>query len=144
MADITKHNIIFFLEKCETETRIPGLLSRNVFTFIGLEKYPGRGKYAHLKGSDIIIIESEKRNKRARIKLFLDLVVMLSNFSFDEIGYGKIPPAFVALVHAENGPKFPNLYEYERHYVLVARFIKQQLADKHETYVVSFSAGPLN
>lgn len=131
MVDITKDIIISFLEKCETGTLIPGLLSRNVFTFIGLEKYSGRGKYAHLKGSDILIIESENRNKRARIKLFLDLVVILANFSIDDIGYGKIPAEFVALEHAENGPAFPNLYEYERHYVLVARFIKQQLADKH-------------
>jgi len=125
----SKQDILSYFENCEPGILIPGLLERNVFVFVGLEKYPGRGKFSHLKGSDTVIIESANRKQRSRITLFLDPIVMLANCRLEEIGYGKIPSAFVALEHAENGPTFPNLYEYERHYVLVARFIKLQLAN---------------
>jgi hypothetical protein len=126
---ITKQNILSFFEKCEPGSQIPGLLERNVFVFVGLEKYPVRGKYSHLKGSDIVIIESANRKQRSRISLFLDPIVMLANCRLDEIGYGKIPSGFVVLEHAENGPTFPNLFEHYHHYAAVARFIKRQLGD---------------
>ncbi len=128
--ELTKKDILSFFNTCEYGTKIPGLLLGRNYKFIGLEKYSGRGKYSHLNETDIIVIESEYRKKRNLIKLFLEPIVILSNCSLDEIGYGKIPSAFVILQHAENGPSFPNLYEYESHYKSVARYIKDDLTSQ--------------
>ncbi len=103
--------------------RIPGLLPGKNYKFLGLEKFSGRGKYSRLNGTDIIVIESENR-KRNLIKLFLEPIVILANCGFDKIGYGKLPSAFIVLRHAENGPTFPNLDDYESQYKSVARYIK--------------------
>jgi len=70
---------------------MPGLLPGRNCKYIGLGKYSGIGKYSHLNETDIIVIESENRQKRNLIKLFLESIIILSNYSLDEIGYGKIP-----------------------------------------------------
>ena len=125
--EFTKQDILSFFNTCEYGTKIPGLLPGRNYKFIGLEKYSSRGKYSHLNETDIIVIESENRKKRNLIKLSSEPIVILSNCSLDEIGYGKIPSAFVVLQHAENGPSFPNLYEYETQYKSIARYIKGDL-----------------
>ena len=124
---ITKQDILSFFNTCESGTKMPGLLPGRNCKYIGLGKYSGRGKYSHLNETDIIVIESENRQKRNLIKLFLEPIIMLSNCSLDEIGYGKIPSGFVVLQHAANGTSFPNLYEHESHYKSVARYIKDNL-----------------
>jgi hypothetical protein len=131
---ITQQDILTFFDKCEADTTIPGVLSGKNFKFMGLKKYLGKGDYSHLHEKYVIVIEAgERRGKRNLIKLFPEPLMILSNCTTDEIGYGKVPSAFVALKSAGQGQTYPNLYEYETHYKAVARFIKNHLISEKMT-----------
>ena len=125
---ISEQDILAFFDKCEAGTTLPAVLPGNNFNLIGLKKYLGKGAYSHLSGTNVIVLESEKRRcKNNLITLFPEPLVILSNCTTDEIGYGKIPPAFVVLKSVGQGQTYPNLYEYETHYKAVARFIQDHL-----------------
>lgn len=131
---ITEQDILAFFDKFEAGTTVSGVLSGKNFKFVGLKKYLGKGAHSHLHGTDVIVIESgRRRGKRNLIKLFPEPLLILSNCTADEIGYGKIPPAFVALKSAGHGQTYPNLYEYETYYKAVARFIQDHLTSKKMT-----------
>jgi hypothetical protein len=103
-------------------------LAGKQFQFNWSKEILGKGAYSYLSGTDVITIESGKRRcKNNLITLFPEPLVILSTCTTDEIGYGKIPPAFVALKSASQGQTYPNLYEYETHYKAVARFIQHHL-----------------
>lgn len=120
---IEKREIQSFFSKCERGTIIQGLLPGKNYKYVGCAKYIDKGKYSHLNGTEVIIIESDNR-KRKLVKLFLEPLVILSNCSFEQIGYGKIPSEFVELRYAKNEIKYPNILDYEPYYKSVARFIK--------------------
>ena len=119
---IHKIEIQSFFNKCERGTIIAGILPGKSYKFVGFSKYIGKGKYSLLNGTEVIIIESNNR-KRKLVKLFLEPLVILSNCSFDQIGYGKTPSAFVELRYVKKGMKFPNILDYEPYYKAVAKFI---------------------
>ncbi|HEY5498203.1 MAG TPA: hypothetical protein VIK19_07705 [Syntrophales bacterium] len=102
---------------------IPGTIAGKSYIFIGIEKYPGRGRYANLKGQDVIVPMSNER-KRSRIVLFLDNLLLFVNATPSELRYGYLPKEYMKLFRGGKKPIIPNLYEYETHYKSLARHLQ--------------------
>jgi len=105
---------------------IPGTIAGKSYTFTGLEKYPGRGRFSHLKGQDIIVIMSGER-KRSMIKLFVDPLLLFVNAPPEELSFGHLPHEYMRVFNWRNKPKIPNVNEYETHYKSVARHLQRIL-----------------
>ena len=110
------------LERMNKGDLIPGTITGKAYTFIGIEKYSGRGKYSNLKDHDVIIITSNER-KRSTIKLFLETLLLFVNAPPEELTYGKLPKEYMKMIFEQRRNK-PNLNEYENHYKALARYIQ--------------------
>ena len=69
---MTKQELIEVLREVKEGDRISGTVAGKFYTFKGIEKYSGKGRYPHLKGIEVVVLQSDKR-KRRMIVLFWNL-----------------------------------------------------------------------
>ena len=103
--------------------KISGTAVGKFYTFAGIQKYSGRGRYPHLKGKDVIVIQSNERKRWVMI-LFLEPLLMLLNADFEDLRHGKLPADYIKHFRSGDPRRIPNIYEYESHYKSIARYIK--------------------
>lgn len=120
---MTKQELIEALKDLKESARIKGTVAGKFYTFKGVEKYSGKGRYPHLKGIEVVVLQSNQR-KRQMIILFLEPLLLLVNADLQELRYGSIPQDYLRQYWGGDSRALPNLYEYESHYKSLARHIK--------------------
>ena len=120
---MTKQELIKVIEQIDKDIKIPGAIAGKFYSFLGIKKYSGRGRFHQLQGEEVIVIQSGER-KRSRIMLFLDPLLLMVNADIGDIQYGKLPHEYIKKYRRGLLKGIPNLYEYESHYKAIARYIK--------------------
>ncbi len=110
------------LKEVKRGARISGTVTGKFYTFKGIEKYSGKGRYSHFKGIEVVVLQSDKR-KRRMIILFPGPLLLLVNADLQWLRYGRLPEDYLDRYWSGNRG-VPNLYEYESHYKSLARYIK--------------------
>ena len=120
---MTKKQIERILSRLEPGHRFPGTASGKFYVFGRIQKYKGRGKYAHLNEADVVVLHSEDR-KRSKIILFFEPLLVLVNSDQKDLRYGNLPSGYISKFRNGGKAAFPNLHEYESHYKCLARHIQ--------------------
>ncbi len=120
---MTKQELIEVLKEVKEGDRILGAVAGKYYTFKGIEKYSGKGRYPHFKGIEVVVLQSDKR-KRRMITLFLEPLLLLVNADLQELRYGRLPEEYIDQYWSGDSRGIPNLYEYESHYKSLARYVK--------------------
>ena len=60
---MTEQQVIKILQDMNIGCQIPGIIKGKTYTYMGLQKYSGRGRYHNLKGALVAIIKSEERRR---------------------------------------------------------------------------------
>jgi len=115
--------ICTLLSKLKAGDEIPGALAGKVYKFVKLAQYSGRGRFVHLKGDPIVVLESSVR-KRPEITLFMEPLTILLEADADEVTYGRKPRNYFRECHQRKPRGIPNVQDYLCHYKAVARFIR--------------------
>lgn len=121
---MTEDELLKTLNRLEIGKKIPGTVSGKKYTFAGIREYPGRGRYAHLKGTAVIVLRSAER-KRSDIILFFQPLLVLVNSKTSELGFWKLPTTYSDQFRSGENLGIPNLWEYESRYKSLARYIKR-------------------
>lgn len=121
---MTKLELIEVLKELKGGDRISGTLAGKFYTFKGIEKYSGKGRYPHLKGIEVVVLQSDKRKQRMII-LFPEPLLLLVNADLQELRYGRLAQDYIHQCWSGDSRGIPNLYEYESHYKSLARHIKR-------------------
>ncbi len=120
---MTKAQLIETLGQLKIGQKIPGTLFKKTYCFSGVQKYPGRGRFAHLKGKDVVVLHSNER-KKSKIILFFEPLYILVNSNIEDITFGHLPPEYIEKYRSGDSQGIPNIYEYESHYKSLARYLK--------------------
>ena len=121
---MTMQELIEVLKEVKKGDRISGTVAGKFYTFKGIEKYSGKGRYPHFKGIEVVVLQSDKR-KRRMIVLFLEPLLLLVNADLQALRYGRLPEDYVDQYWSGGSRDIPNMYEYESHYKSLARYIKK-------------------
>jgi hypothetical protein len=105
------------------EEIIPGTVNGKFYKCKGIQKYSGRGKFSHLKGTDVIVLESKQRKRP--IILFLEPLLLFVNSDSKDLDFGRLPIKYIEEYRNGKTSEIPNLYEYESHYKSLARYIQR-------------------
>ncbi|MGA2940142.1 MAG: hypothetical protein ABSF52_24035 [Syntrophobacteraceae bacterium] len=120
---MTKQELLEILKEVKKGVRISGTVAGKFYTFKGIEKYSGKGRYPHFKGIEVVALQSDKR-KRGMIILFPEPLLLLVNADLRWLRYGRLPEDYIYQCLSGEIRGIPNVYEYESHYKSVARYIK--------------------
>jgi hypothetical protein len=120
---MTMQELIEILEQVKQGRKIPGLVAKKVYTFKGFSEHTGKGRYPHLRGTKVIVIQSNERRIPNKA-LFLEPLLLLVNSDPSELRFGKLPPEYIDRYHSGDTRGIPNLYDCEGHYKALARYIK--------------------
>lgn len=101
---------------------ISGINKGTKYIFLGTEHYDSHGKAPELNGSLVIILESEKRNRK-RIKLFVNVLASFLKDGRTFLSYGRLPPSYILEFRRGTKGRIPNLSQYESHYKSLARYV---------------------
>ena len=129
---MTKQQLFNILSKIDNGAMIPGTVNGKFYKFKGIQKYSGRGKFSHLKGTDVIVLESYERKRS--IILFLDPFLLLANSDSRDLDFGRLPIKYIEKYRNGKIPEIPNLYEYESHYKSLARYIKRLTSQENQSH----------
>jgi hypothetical protein len=121
--DMNREDLLDFLRDLEIGIRIPGAITGKTFKFGGLKVHSGRGNFPHMKGELMVVLISDAR-RRPEILLCIDPLLLFVNAKDEELGYGRLPDAYV-LKYCLEGETFPNRSQYESHYKAMARYIRE-------------------
>ena len=117
---MTTDDLLKLLSKIRPGSKIVGLQDGKNYKYAGMEPYPTRGKFAHLAGETVVVLQSAER-KRKRIILFLEPLLAIVDNHSQKLGYGTRP---FYRCRFRSGQDYPNLHEYETHYKAMARKLK--------------------
>jgi len=120
---MNKQELIKTIEQIDKDTKIPGTVTGKFYSFVGIEKYSGRGRYHKLKGEEVIVLQSGERKKQ-KIILFIGPLIILANSNMESLSHGKLPSEYIHKYRSGIDMNIPNLFEYETHYKSMARFLK--------------------
>jgi hypothetical protein len=120
---MTKQQLSNILSKIDDGVMIPGTVNGKFYKFKGIQKYSGRGKFSHLKGADVVILESYERKRS--IILFLEPLLLFVNSDSRDLTFGRLPIKYIEKYRNGKTQEIPNLYEYESHYKSLGRYIQR-------------------
>lgn len=123
VAQMTKDQLSNILGKIDDGAIIPGTIAGKYYKYKGKQSYSGRGKFSKLKGVEVVILQSDDRERA--IILFLEPILILLSSNYSDLSYGKLPPEYVKRYHNGAAQEIPNIYEYESHYKSLARYVQQ-------------------
>ena len=101
---------------------IAGINKNTTYVFLGLERYDSHGKAPELDGSQVIVLESDKR-KRKKITLFINPLTYFLKDGRSFLSYGRVPPLYILEFRRGARTRIPNLSQYESHYKSFARYV---------------------
>ena len=119
---MNQEDLLRILKLIRIGRSIPGMNRGTQYRFAGVGVYHSRGKAPDFDGQAIVTLESAKRS-RPQIHLFVSVLATFLADGKTYLGYGRTPPSVVLAYHRGDGPRIPNLTEYESHYKSLARYI---------------------
>jgi hypothetical protein len=122
---MTKQELIEILEQVSQDQKIAGTIPRKLYTFKGFGDYSGKGRYPHLKGTRVIVLQADER-KRTNIALFLEPLLLFVNSDPSTLSHGKLPDEYIEQYRSGAPQGIPNLYDCEGYYKSFARFIQKR------------------
>jgi len=123
---MTKQELIEILEQVKHGQQIPGTVARKFYTFKGSAEYTGKGRYPHLKGTRVIVLQSNER-RIPNIALFLEPLLLFVNSDPSRLRFGKLPLEYIEQYRSGDPQGIPNLYDCESHYKSLARYIQERI-----------------
>jgi hypothetical protein len=126
-----ERNLFEYLKKIDEGEIIPGTIRGKFFTFKGIHKYSGRGRFSNLKGTNVVVLESKERKRS--IILFPDPLLLLLDGNSEDLNYGKLPDGYARKYRTGKPREIPNLHEYESHYKALARHIKNLISQEEQS-----------
>ena len=126
-----EQNLLKYLGKIDDGESIPATVNGKFYTFKGIQKYSGRGRFSNLKGTHVVVLESKER-KRLIILFFEPLLVFLEG-NLEDLDYGRLPEGYVKKYRTGEPNQIPNLFEYESHYKALARHIKNLVSQEEQS-----------
>ncbi len=121
---MTKQGLIEILEQVHQDQKIAGTVAGKLYTFKGFAGYSGKGRYPHLRGTRVVVLQSDER-KRRNIALFLEPLLLFVNSDSSSLTHGKLPDEYIAIYCSGDPQGIPNLYDCEGHYKSLARYIQE-------------------
>jgi hypothetical protein len=76
-----------YLRRIDDGEIISGTITGKYYTFKGIHKYSGRGRFSNLKGTDIVVLESKERKRS--IILFPEPLLLLLDGDLEDLTYGR-------------------------------------------------------
>ena len=119
-----------YLRKIDVGEIIPGTVTGKYYTFKGIHKYSGRGRFSNLKGTDVVVLGSQKRKRL--IILFPEPLLLLLDGNLEDLDYGRLPVGYAKEYYSGEPSEIPNLFEYESHYKALARHIKKMISQEEQ------------
>ena len=120
---MTKTQLSNLLSEIDDSEMIPGTVNGKFYKFKGIQKYSGRGKFSHLKGTDVMVLDSNERKRS--ILLFFEPLLSFVNSNPSDLTFGRLPVGYIEKYRNGENKVIPNLYEYESHYKSLARYIQR-------------------
>jgi len=129
---MTEQELMAMLKELPAGTSIPGMVKGKTFLYSGLKRYPSRGKWAHMAGENVVILESMKR-KRREMLLFPKPLLFLVNQPAEDFGFGRGPDLHAGGFTPYDGCQYPNMYSYSTYYKCFARYLHTAITQSHAT-----------
>ena len=118
---MNEQKLLKILKGIPVDTVIPGLTKGKEYIYSGVKEYDSHGKAPEHDGNLVIVLNSDKR-QRKEIKLFISTLVYFFIDGSRYLGYGRLPPAYLKYRN-ETMNLTPNAFEFESHYKSVATHI---------------------
>lgn len=102
-----------------------------IYKYIGTSNYKGTGKYKHLSGKDVILLESTT-GSYGSIKIFPEILqIVLNEYQRNnKIFSAGVNDGFdLIMKKTRSSNRFPSLHQVESHYVSIVRSIADRLQD---------------